>query len=666
MPARGRTPQRSAEQIVGAAAASLGDAPDLPAILQGIAAAACTALGADRASCYAYDRETGLVSAVYTTEDDPKRRAFLQRTVGMGADRLPIWRLQIDRPDPLMTVDDTAADPAVPAALAARLGSGAFLGVRLEHLSVRSDGMPVLLGTLFCSYNHPRHFSDTERQTARGLAALAALALANARLQAETALSLAAASAASETSHRQRDYSNALVASMQDGLTVLSPEGRLREVSPSFCRLTGFSAEELIGQGCPYPYWPDADPERVEDGFRRLRETGPAEWDVEFRRKNGERFPVILAGSLVRGQDGEVVGYLGTVKDITERKRAERRLRASVAQNKALAAEQAALRRVATAVAAEAPPEEVFALVAREVASLLGAAAGTVVSFGPQEGVVVGAWATVAGGGLAVGIVLPLDGESATARVFRTGETARMDDYDTLDEATRRLVVGTPYRTGAAAPIRVGPRLWGSIGVLSNRDEPLKAGAEQRLASFAELVGVGIANAEARARLAAQAATDPLTGLANHRVFFERLYADVERARRHGRPLSLVIMDLDLFKLVNDSHGHPTGDRVLVEVAERLSALTRAEDTLARVGGEEFAWLLPESDAHAAWAAAERARLAIATTPFARRRPGDHFGRDRQPGTRRQRQRAGSRRRCRPLLGQGRGARRLHPLHLRA
>jgi diguanylate cyclase (GGDEF)-like protein/PAS domain S-box-containing protein len=617
MPVKVRTPLRSAEQIVGAAAASLGDASDLAAVLQGIAAAGCTALGADRATCYAFDGETGLVSAVYTTEEDPKRRAFLERTVGLGPDRLPIWRLQLAQSDPLMAVEDVARDPAMPAALASLLGSGAFLGVRLEHLSVRSEGSPVLLGTLFCSYARPRRFSAIERQAARGLAALAALALANARLQAETALSLAAASAASETIHRQRDFSAALVASMQDGLTVLSPEGRLVEVSPSFCRMTGFSSEELIGRGCPYPYWPDADAEGVERGLRRLRETGPAEWDLEFRRKDGERFPVILAGSLLPGHDGEVLGYLGTVKDITERKRAEQRLQRSAAQNQALAAEQAALRRVATTVAGEAPPEEVFALVAREVACLLGAAAGTVVSFGPEDGMVMGAWARETGGGVAVGTVVPLGGEGGCARVSRSGEPARMEDYDNLDEETRKLV-GAPYRAGVAAPIRVGPRLWGAIGVLSNRHEPLEAGAEQRLASFAELVGVGIANAEARARLAAQAATDPLTGLANHRVFFERLHADVERARRHGRPLSLVIIDLDLFKLVNDSHGHPTGDRVLVEVAERLSTLTRAEDTLARIGGEEFAWLLPESDAHQGWAAAERARVAIAATPFTR------------------------------------------------
>ncbi|MGD9571477.1 MAG: diguanylate cyclase [Thermoleophilia bacterium] len=113
-----------------------------------------------------------------------------------------------------------------------------------------------------------------------------------------------------------------------------------------------------------------------------------------------------------------------------------------------------------------------------------------------------------------------------------------------------------------------------------------------------------------------RAARDPLTGLPNHRVFHERLETEVARAARHGRPLSVALLDLDHFKLVNDAHGHQAGDRVLVEVARRLTGLARAEDVIGRVGGEEFALILPESDAMAAYAAAERARRAIAATPF--------------------------------------------------
>ena len=116
--------------------------------------------------------------------------------------------------------------------------------------------------------------------------------------------------------------------------------------------------------------------------------------------------------------------------------------------------------------------------------------------------------------------------------------------------------------------------------------------------------------------LDAQAARDPLTGLPNHRVFHERLASEVARAIRHGRALSIALVDLDHFKLINDANGHQAGDQVLVEVASRLRELARTEDIVGRVGGEEFAFILPETDAMTAYGVAERARSAIAAAPF--------------------------------------------------
>jgi diguanylate cyclase (GGDEF)-like protein/PAS domain S-box-containing protein/putative nucleotidyltransferase with HDIG domain len=113
-----------------------------------------------------------------------------------------------------------------------------------------------------------------------------------------------------------------------------------------------------------------------------------------------------------------------------------------------------------------------------------------------------------------------------------------------------------------------------------------------------------------------RAAVDPLTGLANHRVFHERLRTEAGLARRRGRNLSLVLMDLDHFKLVNDLHGHQAGDRVLEHAAAILADATRAGETVARVGGEEFAMLLPEADEEEALRAAERVRRAIAAADF--------------------------------------------------
>lgn|GEM_PF-1706098 len=118
------------------------------------------------------------------------------------------------------------------------------------------------------------------------------------------------------------------------------------------------------------------------------------------------------------------------------------------------------------------------------------------------------------------------------------------------------------------------------------------------------------------AELARQATHDTLTGLINHRGFQERLRDEVARCRRHGVTLSLVILDVDHFKHVNDSHGHPTGDRVLAELGRRFRAMTRGGEHIARVGGEEFAWILPATDGAGAYAAAERARRAVERLPF--------------------------------------------------
>jgi diguanylate cyclase (GGDEF)-like protein len=459
--------------IVGAAA-RLGGTPDLAETLQGIAAAALTSLGAERATCYAYDVEAQVVSAVFTTEPDPERRAFLERTVGLGADRLPIWRLQLAQADPLLAIDDVSRSPDISPELAARLGSGAVLGVRLEHRSVQQSGTPALLGTLFCSYSRPRTFSPAERQAARGLAGLATMALANAHLQFETA--------------------------------------------------------------------------------QRLEE------------------------------------------------------------NRVLAAEQAALRRVATLVATEGKPEEVFAQAAREVAALLGVECGLVARFEPDQAIPVGWWGSYQS---QLDVPFPLGGFGALAQVARSGRAARVSDYQSHEsDQVARIVRAGGYRSAVAAPVRVAGRLWGALLAATTQERMLDVDAEERLERFAALVALAIANAEAQARLASQAASDPLTGLANHGVFFERLHAEVQRARRNGKPLAVVLVDLDHFKSVNDVHGHLAGDDVLVETAGRLATLARAEDTVARIGGEEFAWLLPECDAHSAWAAGERARRAIADVPF--------------------------------------------------
>ncbi len=114
------------------------------------------------------------------------------------------------------------------------------------------------------------------------------------------------------------------------------------------------------------------------------------------------------------------------------------------------------------------------------------------------------------------------------------------------------------------------------------------------------------------AELRLAASTDPLTGLLNRRAFRERAMRELARARRTGEPFAALLIDVDHFKQINDREGHVAGDEALVALARELTGALREIDTLARIGGDEFAVLLPETGAEGAHATAER--LASITT----------------------------------------------------
>ena len=111
------------------------------------------------------------------------------------------------------------------------------------------------------------------------------------------------------------------------------------------------------------------------------------------------------------------------------------------------------------------------------------------------------------------------------------------------------------------------------------------------------------------------ATRDQLTGLLNRRELDRILNEEAERAQRFGQPLALVMVDIDHFKAVNDTHGHPAGDAVLREVAKRLAAMLRTVDRVARYGGDEFALVLVQTDRRAALEVARRIVEAIAAEP---------------------------------------------------
>ncbi len=125
---------------------------------------------------------------------------------------------------------------------------------------------------------------------------------------------------------------------------------------------------------------------------------------------------------------------------------------------------------------------------------------------------------------------------------------------------------------------------------------------------------VHLATRRQRERLRQLAHTDALTGMSNRRHIMDLGLGEFSRARRYGNPLSVLMLDIDKFKSINDGWGHPTGDRVLQELAHVMGSLVRAQDLCGRLGGEEFALILPETDLAGAVTMAERLRQKIEAT----------------------------------------------------
>ncbi len=129
---------------------------------------------------------------------------------------------------------------------------------------------------------------------------------------------------------REQAFSRGLIAAMQDGLLVSAADDRrIVEVNPRLLEMTGFSGEELVGQLPPFPFWPESDHDLLEGSLARALAGEPGEYDAVYRRKDGSTFPVIVSRAPLRDQKGAVTGSVSTVKDVTERKRAEAALRDS-------------------------------------------------------------------------------------------------------------------------------------------------------------------------------------------------------------------------------------------------------------------------------------------------------------------------------------------------
>ncbi len=211
----------------------------------------------------------------------------------------------------------------------------------------------------------------------------------------------------------------------------------------------------------------------------------------------------------------------------------------------------------------------------------------------------------------ATGKRIPL-GTGILGRVARTGERALVQNA--LPGNLTGILADS--RAVLCIPITYAEGLLGVLNIESRNENAFSPQDVLILNTLADLLATALHNAFVFQKLQQQSITDGLTGIKTRRFFWEALQAEWKRASRSGRPFSVVLIDLDKFKEVNDSMGHFEGDLVLARVGRLLEQKSRQSNVVARYGGDEFIVLMPETGAEQAQVLAERLRQWLATDPM--------------------------------------------------
>lgn len=362
------------------------------------------------------------------------------------------------------------------------------------------------------------------------------------------------------TAQRRADealHLNSLVFAISaEAIIITDGSSRIVSVNPAFTRITGYTSEEVLGRTPALLSSGQHDGAFYAAMWTQLLAQGMWAGEIVNRRKSGETFTEWLTITVDRDAEGHPRHFVGVFQDITERKRSEAQLRLLGAALDA--ADNAVMITDAHAVIEWANPA-FSRLSGYTLAQLVGHRPQELLSSGQQR-------------------------PEVYAQMWRTilaGEVWRGEMVNRRPDGTHYHVAHTvtPLADDEGHP-RHFIAVMEDISARKRQEQELK-----RLAT-----------------------TDALTGLLNRRAFLEEVVQALQRYRRHGDEGALLMLDLDHFKRVNDRYGHPVGDAVLVQVSAALRGRLRLTDRIGRLGGEEFAVLLPETGPEGALALAQALR----------------------------------------------------------
>ncbi|HXH38835.1 MAG TPA: PAS domain S-box protein, partial [Thermoanaerobaculia bacterium] len=336
-----------------------------------------------------------------------------------------------------------------------------------------------------------------------------------------------------------------LVERMREGLAQAGNDGVLHFVNDRFCEMVGYEREELIGmQGDLLLAYPEDITLMREKVRLRLRHVAD-QYEVRVRRKDGTIIWLEIGGAPVIDAAGNVVGSIGVHNEVTERRMAEEALRESEAR---------------------------YRLMAENSTDMISRTSNR-------------------------GILLYASDASRRLLGYEPAELVGRSFFDFVFDADREEVRHLASLINESGPTTFAYRVEKKDGSLVWFETTSRSVRDLVTGKLREIVGVSRDVTERKKveeQIEYQAYHDALTGLPNRRLFRDRLTVALAHARRMKHPLAVMFLDLDRFKVVNDTLGHSTGDELLKAVGMRLQTSLREEDSIARMGGDEFTILLAD------------------------------------------------------------------------
>ena len=360
---------------------------------------------------------------------------------------------------------------------------------------------------------------------------------------------------------------------MLDAVCIVDANGCFEYVSPSFERIFGYAPEEVVGRRM-IELVHSEDRERTLQAAQNVMDGAlQLQFENRYVRKDGQIAHIRWTARWVDDQQVR----LAVAHDITERKHAE--------------SLQAAIYSISETAKAAEDLVTLFAHVHQTIGTLLPASNFTVALHDRLHNTV--SFPYHVNEGHPASAPRPPDTEALCTHVIRSGHTLLLTPDRQLPPTAPPLTAATSPRYWLGVPLHTQAGVLGALVLQSYSDEARYGDRDTELLQFVSTqVASAIERTQMRKRLQHMAQYDQLTHLPNRQLFLDRLKTALARAQRDQRLLSLLFIDLDRFKEVNDTLGHAMGDLLLQRLAQRLLECVRGSDTVARLGGDEFVVLL--------------------------------------------------------------------------